>query len=288
MVQCVRHGKRPPVVQVWPDMPSRRAALYKITRQLGWELTNLKRTDAVLGIRFQDRTHKDTSAIPIEMWLASPWWNVDCNDISKGTLEEAHKAAFGYGMRLDPTTHEGPLVMKSDENAQHDGALITGPIVPDQVRENVVYQREIDNCDDKGDYYDYRVVCVQKTFPVVYKKYKDAARRFTNETVRVELLERSPFSVQEEDCMRQLAQGMNIDYGEFDALRDRTTGQLYVVDVNPTPWGPPAQLAPELQTEAVKRVDSVLASLCVYVCACACCVQYVCDCVCLCVSHAYR
>ena len=241
-------------------MPARQAALYKITRQLGWELTNLKRTDAVLGIRFQDRTHKDTSAIPIEMRLISPWWNVDCSDISKGTLEKAHKAAFGYGMRLDPTTHEGTLVMKSDENAQHDGALIIGPIAPDQVRENVVYQREIDNRDNQGDYYDYRVVCVQKTFPVVYKKCKDAARRFTNETNHVELLERSPFSDQEEDCMRQLAQGMNIHYGEFDALRDRTTGQLFVVDVNPTPWGPPAQLAPELQIEAINRMATAFQS----------------------------
>ncbi len=255
LTQCLRYRRRPPVVQVWPDMPSRRAALYKITRSLGWELTNRKRSDAVLGIKFEDATHKDTAAIPAALHAAA-WWNLHCNDISKGTLEKAHQAAFGYGMRIDPTTHHGPLVVKSDENAQHDGVLIQGPIVPDQVQENVVYQREIDNRDENDEFFDYRVVYVRKDFPVVYKKYKAATRRFTNETVRVELLADSPFSAAEEKCIHRLAQGMNVDYAEFDALRDRTTNQLYVVDVNPTPWGPPAQLALASQGEAIARMAS--------------------------------
>lgn len=258
LTQWIRQGQRPPVVFVWPDMPSRRTALHKITRELGWELTNKTRPDALFGIKFEDATRKHSGDVPASMSDVTAFWNASCHDISKSHLESQHQAAFGYGMRIDPTTHHGPLVVKSEENAKHDGALVQGPIASDQVQQGVVYQREIDNRDKGGHHFDYRVVYIREAIPVVYKKYKDPVARFTNETSRVELLEASPFTADEEASMRRLARGMQVDYAEFDALRDRGSGQLYVVDVNPTPWGPPARLHPDVQKVAVSRMAQCL------------------------------
>lgn len=258
IVQCIRHGKRPPAILVWPDMPSRRTALSKITRELGWELTNKKRLSAVIGIKFEDATRKDKASIPHAMNHAISWWNVHCSDISKVNLEIEHQVAFGYGMSCDPTEHQGPIVMKSNENAKHDGVLIQGPIASDDLQKNVVYQREIDNRDKSGCHFDYRVVYIRGAIPVVYKKFKARSTRFTNETIRVELLRDSPFTPAEEQCMQNLAFGMRVDYAEFDALRDRNSNKLYVVDVNPTPWGPPEQLNPYLRKEAVQQMSACL------------------------------
>lgn len=256
----IRQRRRPPVVYVWPDMPSRRAALYKVARFLGWELTNRARPLALLGIHFEDATQKRRSAPPPAL-NASGWWNVHSTDIGKQGLELHHQQAFGYGMGVDPLVHEGPMVVKSDENAKHDGQIVQGPMLADALRADAVYQRVIDNSDAAGAFFDYRVVFMKGEFPVVYRKFKDAAKRFTNETVNVELLDAQPFSESELQAMRTLAARMSIDYAEFDALRDRGSGMLFVVDVNPTPWGPPVQLDADRQHSAIARMANCLQSL---------------------------
>lgn len=260
VAEWTRQRRRPPVVYVWPDMPSRRAALHKVARFLGWELTNRARPSAIIGIHFEDATEKGRSAPPPTLRVNS-WWNVQCRDIGKQALEQHHVRAFGYGMSVDPSLHSGPMVEKSDENAKHDGQIVHGPISANSIRSDAVYQRVIENTDEAGAYFDYRVVYMQEKFPVVYRKFKDAAKRFTNETVNVDLLEAMPFSESEQQAMRALASFMSIDYAEFDALRDRTSGKLFVVDVNPTPWGPPAQLNAEGQRTAISRMANCLQSL---------------------------
>ena len=254
LYQFLSNGKKPPAVYVWPEMPSRRAALTKITRELGWELTNRPRHSALLGIRFEDITHKPLTSVPAEMQSGILWWNVHCEDISKKAVENQHVSAFGYGMAVDPLTHNGPMVCKSDANAMHDGEVLEGPIESEDVSETAVYQRVIDNRDEQDRYFDYRAVYIQGEIVLVYRKFKHPLHRFTNETVSVDLLNTLPFSETECASIAAMASGMGIDYAELDALRDRSSGRLFVVDVNPTPWGPPAQLAAEFQNEAVKRM----------------------------------
>jgi len=43
------------------------------------------------------------------------------------------------------------------------------------------------------------------------------------------------FSVEEEKAVLDLAARIGLDYGEIDVLPD-ADGQIYVVDVNTTPW----------------------------------------------------
>jgi hypothetical protein len=44
---------------------------------------------------------------------------------------------------------------------------------------------------------------------------------------------------------------MGLDYGELDAVRDAASGRLYVLDVNNTPFGPPAKFIRNLTRRQV-------------------------------------
>jgi len=257
MLQWARKGRRPIALLVWPEMPSRRAALYKVARSMGFELTNQSRENAVLGIRFEDKTEKLSTFDPPQK-SSICWWNGACNDIRKSTLEAAHRKVFGYGMAIDPTTYIGKIVVKSDENAVHDGQVIQGPIVASSLRPEAVYQLEIQNTDANGRHFDYRVVYIKGHIPVVYMKYKRMQTRFTNLTDDVLLLpDNQCFSKEEKGNMGRLAGQLGVDYAEFDVLRDARSGKIYVVDVNPTPWGPPAGLDAEQSEVAIKKMAEV-------------------------------
>ena len=261
LLQRIRQGKRPPVFYTWPELPSRRAALYKMTRSLGWELTNLPRQKAIAGIRFKDATQQNLSASTWPIDLEAPTvLNTSCIDIRKQTLEKAHANAFGYGMSVDPLMHQGQMVIKSDENAKHDGHLVHGPIDPNDLRSNVVYQLNIDNRDESGRYFDYRIVWILGHIPVIYQKFKAPNERFTNATVETKLVADVALvlSETEREAIARLTHSMHVDYAELDALRDRHTGQLFVVDVNPTPWGPPAGLGRNEMDEAIQKMAQCL------------------------------
>ena len=147
------------------------------------------------------------------------------------------------------------MLEKSEGNAVHDGRDIQGPLLQDQLQPNKVYQRIIDNRTEAGLFEDFRVVVINGQAPVVYRKRKTGAVRYTNETAEVDLAE-SPESVLSEseiDQIVSLSAKMRAEFAELDVLRDRQDGRIYCVDLNPTPYGPPAGLIESDQKEAIER-----------------------------------
>ena len=252
-----KHGQ-PQFVLVYPDWPSKRASIMAYAEALKWVVTNRPETPdrftgrIMLKLAFDDRTEKRQ---------AQPgFWNGHCLDISKSTLDRHHHDVFGYGVNVDPTTHVGPMLEKSEGNAVHDGREIEGPIYPNQVKEDKVYQRIIDNRTKDGLYEDLRVVVINGQVPVVYRKRKSGEVRYTNETAEVDLAE-SPKSVLSEAEMDQivsLSAKMRAEFAELDVLRDRQDGRIYCVDLNPTPYGPPAGLGDGFRQRAIDAVREVL------------------------------
>ena len=236
-----KHGQ-PQFIVAHPDWPSKRASIMAYADALQFVVTNRAQTPAqfngttVLNLAFDDRTEKRQ---------AQPgFWNGHCLDISKSTLDRHHHDVFGYGVNLDPTTHVGPMLEKSEGNAVHDGCEIEGPIDPNQVKEDKVYQRIIDNRTKDGLYEDLRVVVINGQVPVVYRKRKTDEVRYTNETAEVDLAKspKTVFSEAEMDQIVSLSAKMCAEFAELDVLRDRQDGRIYCVDLNPTPYGPPAGL----------------------------------------------
>ena len=247
------HGQ-PLFVFVHPDWPSKRASIMAYADALKWVVTNRPETPArfngtvALKLAFDDHTEKRQAQ--------SGFWNGHCLDISKSTLDRHHHEVFGYGLNVDPTIHEGPMLEKSEGNAVHDGREIQGPLSPDQLQPSKVYQRIIDNRTENGLFEDLRVVVIRGELPIVYRKRKTGEVRYTNETAEVDLAEspKTVLSESEIDQIASLSAKMCAEFAELDVLRDREEGRIYCVDLNPTAYGPPAGLNGADQKEAMKRI----------------------------------
>jgi hypothetical protein len=50
-------------------------------------------------------------------------------------------------------------------------------------------------------------------------------------------------TAEEQKTILAFAKGMGADWCELDILRNKTNGLIYIVDLNKTPYGPPAELA---------------------------------------------
>ncbi len=252
-----KHGQ-PQFVLVHPDWPSKRASIMAYADALGWAVTNRKETPARfkgavrIQLAFDDRTEKRQ---------AQPgMWNGQCLDISKSTLDRHHRDVFGYGLAVDPTAHAGPMLEKSEGNAVHDGREIQGPIDPIKVHPGKVYQRILENRTEQGLYEDLRVVVIDGQLPVVYRKRKSQDVRYTNETAEVDLA-KSPESVLSEAEIAQIlaiSARMCAEFAELDVLRDRQDGRIHCVDLNPTPYGPPAGLPEPEKSRALHQIRALL------------------------------
>jgi hypothetical protein len=156
----------------------------------------------------------------------------------KQYCQEVFAECFGYSLAVAPETHVGPMVEKGRVNARHDGRVVQGPLPA--ASPDLVYQRLIDNTVKGNLVEDIRIVIVNYIPIYAYLKYRSESSRFSNGNVYARLA--GVFDVcsdQEIAALKRLTKSLALEIGELDALRDRTTGALYVVDVNNTPFGPP-------------------------------------------------
>ena len=245
----IRNGFTLPVIVVYPDYPSKKTTIYKIARNLGYRITNKRLERARHVLWFHDTTHA-SSELLVQTYPGKTILNRSCTDISKKHVDAVHQTVFGYSTIIEPTRHTGLAVAKSDINALHDGEIIRCPIA--NPSDKAVYQIVIDNSTENGEYVDIRVPVIAGTIPLTYKKFKHESVRFTNKVHRSEVHAPSDiFSEQELDCIRKMAVQMGADFCEFDVLRDNASGRIYVIDVNKTPYGPPAGLSASESKHAV-------------------------------------
>jgi hypothetical protein len=246
------HGRRQ--LPVGPDPVVRSYLLWKVTRLLGVELIPL--TDAPVPLAFH---FHDTTISNIESPVAVRVLNDVCRDISKRRVERTMIATLGYGLSVDPTTHIGPMVQKSDHNAAHDGMVIDGPVAtPDSTK---VYQRVVDNEVEPGIVEDLRAVVVAQTVPVVFRKRRGVGERFAVASQWAKAVPaRSVFS--EEECERigEFTAHIGLDIGMLDIVRDRRDGRIYVLDVNNTPFAPPKVARTLAGIRAIQRVADAFES----------------------------
>lgn len=167
--------------------------------------------------------------------------NLGCTDISKTTVSRTFEDVFGYSITVDPATHGGPIVEKSDANGRHDGRVLEGPLT--ECDPEYVYQRLIENERSGGLVEDIRIPVVGSSVPFVYLKYRPVEKRFANENTFVRLTELQDVLTDDEvERILEICRRLELDCGELDLVRDRDTSRLYLLDVNKTCWGPPNHL----------------------------------------------
>lgn len=258
-MRWLKNGGRLPRIITYPDYPSKKTTIYKIAKELGFRLSNkpLSTSEAVLF--FEDKTTK-SSAEDAFLRRQKRVLNLKCTDISKVKVDEVHQTIFNYNTFVNPATHQGKAVLKSDENAMHDGKIIECP--QENLPSNKVVQVVIDNTVDTDTVMDYRIALIGNQLPVAYKKFKSMEKRFTNDIHRSELIDlHSFFSDEEQRLILAFAEAMELDFAEFDVLRDNLSGKMYIIDVNTTPYGPPAELPKADRSRAVKALSKAFCDL---------------------------
>jgi len=216
-----------------PHMVGPRYMLWKIARLLGIELVMEAAQATPIAVRFEDTTFALSSGPSADVVL-----NAGCTDISKRRVEHASLAVFGYGIAVDPTTHVGPMVAKSDLNSAHDGVIIEGPIATPEPGK--VYQRVLDAEVRPGVVEDLRALVVGSTIAGAYRKERRLAERFADVHRRITFVApESIFTEDEQALILAVTREFQADLAGLDLVRDRADGRLYVLDVNNTPFAPP-------------------------------------------------
>jgi hypothetical protein len=225
-----------------PGRPNPHHVLYKLMHARGWRIGGDPAVSCDLACLWSPDPIIDCPPQMRELAKRVRVLNIGCTDISKRRVDAAAAAAFGHDIRVDPLTHVGVCVRKSDENAHHDGRVVVGPVAAPDPR--YVYQRLVDNLVGDGMVEDIRLPVFGDIVPFGYRKYRPVAQRFSNKNSSAEVAPVDDL-LSADELTRFLAfcRDLRLDYGEVDVLRDRGNGRLYVVDANPTPFGPPNHIA---------------------------------------------
>lgn len=101
---------------------------------------------------------------------------------------------------------------------------------------------------------------VQLVLSVVCIKRRPVVNRFKNFNTEVALTYANDvFSIPEQKIILEFARALGVDIAVLDVLRDKQTGALYIVDVNPTSTGPALLFTPTERAEAIHRVARAVA-----------------------------
>ena len=238
--------------RVWftPDRPRPWYLIWPVLQLSGLRLAN-STEDADLAFSFEDLTCVASGA-----QTHLPHLNAHCLDVSKSHVAAVFEQVSGRALSVDPARWTGPLVSKSELNGAHDGAVMTGPVAPEPDR---AYQRLIDTLAPDGCVEDLRCPTVGGEVPVVFLKRRPVDDRFANHNTEVKLLDPDAvFSLEERDLIRRFCAAMALDWGGIDVLRDRQSGELWIVDVNKTDMGPPIALPMSDKLKATRTLAQAL------------------------------
>ncbi|MAL97650.1 MAG: hypothetical protein CL583_04275 [Alteromonadaceae bacterium] len=239
-------------VLFYPGTPSHYQIIYKLCTLYGYRMHSTP--DRPYDLVF---AHEGSTVFPQKLFDdfgSAKVINRNAKDISKKQVEQAFGEVFGYSIGIDPATHEGLALRKSNDNYTHDGEIVSCPCEPEE-DSRITYQRYIDTATGDGFFAELRVSVYQDVIPVVCPKFRaDSPERF-KVVARSEVADPGDhLSTDEQDKILQLARKMGVDYGEMDVMRDNNDGRIYVVDVNRTPAGPVSGLTPKQTREALGRM----------------------------------
>ncbi len=240
----IQNGFKSKTIWIGPIMPSKKSTIYKIATKNLLSIRQSKSDKDAIQIWFDDQTKTDIASNKNQSKIL----NSQCSDISKKNVEKIQKEIFGYGMEVDPKTHQGKCVIKSDENAVHDGRIVQCPI--SNFEQSKVYQIIINN-EENQSYFDYRVAVMADEIIIIYKKYKTLEKRFTNDTYHATICDEKMIPNQIQKKIIDFCNKIQCDFCELDVLFDNDSQKWFVIDVNKTPYGPPASLSRVEKEKAV-------------------------------------
>ena len=247
----------------YPDPPLEFHALYKTLMYLGYRISTNPNKHFDLAIKwwlafdgspFAPESKLDS--IKVNQLETSKQLNSKCIDISKENINALFDDVFPYSITVDPKTYTGDCVMKSNWNALHEGVIVTCPT--NAIKENVVFQKLINNETEDGFVKDMRVPIFKNYIPFVYLKYRKIKDRFVDRKHtggKATIIDCNKVLSEEEiDLILIFCKRLGLDYGELDVLRNKSDGKIYIVDANNTPSGPTSAIGDDDGRIAIKKM----------------------------------
>lgn len=226
----------------YPELPNRHAVPYKMCLLKGYGMTNDPSKPHILTLKWITDTYFKKYEILEKIRQTEPVVNVDSLNISKTYVTRKFEEVFGYPFAIDPLTHHGKCLCKSEINALHDGYIVHCPIK--RKRKGFAYQKLVNNKYDDELFVDYRVPVFKGHIPFIYYNFRHVDHRFEWDKLKSEIVETNEvFNQAELVKIKEYCEALHLDYGELDILRDWDNGKIYVVDANNTPAGPPKKLS---------------------------------------------
>lgn len=231
-----KNGKQHKTVLFYPEFPKSRSAMYNTFREMDYNITNNPNEEHEFLIAWEDTTSRPEYDYLNEKNKIFPVPNIHNREIGKTHIDTAFLEVFGYSLLIDPTTHKGKALKKTEINGGHDGTVIECPIKPEEIEEDYSYQILIDNEVKKDHFQDIRVPIVKGVIPFVFEKMRPPNGRFgTGFIYMVIEPTRKMLSEEEEQKIIAYCDKIKLDIGKLDVLRDQGSGRIYIVDVNNTP-----------------------------------------------------
>lgn len=258
-INKILNGGRTKTILFYPEYPHRRTIIYKILKHLKCSFTSNPGHKFDLAFFWEDKTFREEQNI-FKTYDAKKVININCTDISKKNISQVFEKAFGYSLNINAKTYSGECVKKNNLNAKHDGITVQCPV--ENPEEGFVYQKVINNKFNDNLVFDIRTPVLKGHIPFVYLKFKEMKDRFTNDLYKSEMASVNEYLTNDEiKKTADFSFMLGLDYGELDILRNNDDGKIYIVDVNYTPWGPPAKLDYNESSRAVLRMSDVFKNI---------------------------
>lgn len=254
--QVFKFSKPAKTIAFYPQFPGPWYNIWQVIRLAGLKTeTNVAKADYVFI--FEDKTISEYDK-DIFNKLNIPLLNDRVDDISKEHVADVFKDVFEYALRINPLTHEGPAIQKSNGNGKHDGILIECPIEEQDLIEGQTYQRLVDSTFNGQTSEDLRIAYALGEIALVYHKHKPLDNRFGTDYLRVDVMQADDvFSSQEISLIITFCQKMGLDFGAVDVMRDKHDKRIYIVDVNKTCM-PVLCLSLKTQIESQQKIANAL------------------------------
>lgn len=238
----------------YPEVPRVGSVAFFLSSALGYRMTNDLRMPVDGAMRYHDATFSD-ERIPSEVFVALRPVNAECCDIRKDHVQEVFDRVFGYSISVDPLTHVGPMVEKSNLNATKDAKVIEGPLAADQVRPGYVYQHRVDARVGDGWIEEMRIPVYGGAIPPISMRRRPEDAPFISRSSHTDVVEADQvLSPEEIDRVLQFARELKMDFGDLDAMRDAQDGRLYILDANNTPNGPTSRISDDVYSWSVLKM----------------------------------
>lgn len=222
----------------YPHKPSSIHKVEFLRQHAGWILAETPETADWCVL------HHDTTWVHLpddDPWAkaSATWINGRCRDISKRMVQRVFAEVFGYPLAIDPLTHEGLCLRKSDKNYVKDAVIIECPIPAREIDDRFVYERLVDSRVPPTGTRELRVAIAGKVIVAVRRWIRPdwfGTRRYDATKIDEAIVEpRSVFSPWELDRLVVFCDAIGLDLGELDIIRDRVDERIYILDVNKTP-----------------------------------------------------